>query len=248
MKFKHATLFAAVILASNAQAATVHHARVMKDEPVMTAVQRPMLFATAEGAYTWTSIGSTQVNGVTASKSTNGWGGRIAGGATHYSSYDQNLSYTAELGWGYYGKTDISLAGSGINAENQIYGLDMLVGANYRYSMIDMFLKVGGMVENIRMSRNTDLQRYVAGGNVVGTSNSTMTTTSVVPEIKVGGVYNINDQWGVSLAYMYVFGNDNVNMSSSKSFNGATITNNSSVTGSPVALSTVMFGLRYSFD
>ncbi|MDP1603153.1 MAG: hypothetical protein Q8M03_07805 [Legionella sp.] len=214
--------------------------------PINTPVGHP-LFTSIEGAYTWDEVDDTNINGFLASKSTNHWGGRIAAGATHYSALNNNLSYTAEMGWGYYSRTRITLPLFGANAKNDIYGLDLLVGVNYAFDSFDLFLKAGGMVQNVRRELTTDLSSFVTGGSVTGISQATLTSSAVVPEVKVGGVYNFNDSLGLSLAYMYVFGNTNVHATTSRFFDGTTIVSNSSVVGSPVALSTVMLGLRYSF-
>jgi hypothetical protein len=205
------------------------------------------LFTTIEGGYTWDEVDDTNINGFIASKSTDHWGGRLAAGATHYSVTNNALSYTGELGWGYYSRTKITLPVFGVNARNNIYGLDFLVGVNYAFNAFDLFLKAGGMVQNVRRELTTDLSRFVSGGSVVGINRSTLTHSAVAPEVKVGGVYNFTDSLGLSLAYSYVFGNTDVHTTTSKFFDGTSVVSNTSVTGSPVALSVVSLGLRYSF-
>lgn len=206
------------------------------------------LFATVEGGYTWNTLGDTTVNTVTASKSDSGASGRAAVGAAHYSTSNSDLSYTAEAGWGYYGKTEYSSSTRGIDAKDYIYGIDFLAGVNYAASsMFDLFLKAGALLENIRLDQSTDLSKFIAGGTVTGTDNEITTVSSVVPEIKLGGVYNFTEAWGISLAYMHAFGN-NVSMTISKTHGADSSVSDTTVTGAPASLNNVMLGLRYRFS
>lgn len=235
---KIATLVSSLVLASGAFAGTMG--------PVSVADN--MLFITGEGAYTWDSIKNTVVQNNIANKTHNGWGGRIGAGVAHHSAMMQNLSYTAEAGWGYYDTTKIQLPAYGINARNNIYGVDLLVGADYLWNQVDFFGKVGAMIQNVRMKHNTDLSKFIGGTNFTTTSYSytLLTQTSVVPEIKVGGAYNFNEQWAVSVAYMGVYGNS-VSQNINKNYTGSSFSSQTSATGLPVTLNTVIFGLRYSF-
>lgn len=202
------------------------------------------LFVSAEGNYTTNSIDSVKVRSISLSRSTNDWGGRIAAGAIHHA--DACMSYTAEIGWGYYGKTQFNSSTLGINNTSTIYGMDLLVGADYRYNQFDIYAKAGGMNENVKMERKTNLSQFVTGGSTVGNTDVTATVSAIVPEVKVGGIYNFNDQVGISLAYMYVFGST-VNMSYAPSFDGTTTTLNTKTNAPPASLSSIMLGLTYQF-
>jgi hypothetical protein len=210
------------------------------------------LFADGEAAYTWNSVGNTIVRNNIISPTNNGWGGRVGAGAIHY--FSDKIGFTGELGWGYYGQSKFSNNTYGFNSKSQIYGMDLLVGTNYHYNdNFDLFLKLGGMLENVRVNNVNNVQNLVqaSGASVNGISNTTSTYGSVVPEIKVGGIYDFSDQWGVSVAYMYVFGNENVSLNTNSSItdssSGLSLNNNLSTTTAPVALSTIMFGLHYKF-
>lgn len=241
-KLKTSLLISAIVLSSSAV-----YAGGPSVEPMSQNNNLP-LFATVEGGYTWNAFGNTTVNGVTASKSDKGVSARAAVGATHYSTSNPNVSYTAEGGWGYYGKTEYISSSSGVDAKDYIYGIDFLAGVNYAVNnMFDLFVKAGALVQNIRINRTTDLSRFVAGGTVTGTDTERKTVSSVIPEIKLGGVYNINEAWGISLAYMHAFGN-NVSMSVSKTHGADSATSNTTITGAPVTLNNVMLGLRYRFS
>ena len=114
--------------------------------PVTTAPEHA-LFASVEGAYTWSSLGPVMINNRVLNSSYNGWGGRVAAGAVHHTATP--LSYTAELGWGYYGDKDYSTPLAGvIKSKDKLYGVDFLVGANYRFDQFDLFAKAGAMIES----------------------------------------------------------------------------------------------------
>lgn len=242
MKLNRSLLIAATaILASSAYAGGPDAMSM----PV--ASQNHNLFATLEGGYTWNSLGDTTVTvgstTHTAEQTNNGGTGRVAVGAIHYSTAYTGLSYTGEMGWGYYGKTSYQSVGGGIDAQNYIYGLDLLAGVDYQIvSAFDVFFKVGGMLQNVRLDRNTNLGNYT-NGSVTGSDNSTTTVSSIVPEIKLGGVYNITNEWGLSASYLGAYGNGNVSMNVQKSA-GYSYTN---ATGAPIMLNTLLLGLTYKF-
>lgn len=235
-------LLASVVLASNAYAGGEV---IQPMQPL-----NPALFATIEGGYTWNALGSTTVSYTgetstftgTVPKKKHGATGRVAAGAIHYSS-NPDLSYTAELGWGYYGYTTYKTVLNLINAKNSIYGVDLLLGINYQFNpMFDVFLKLGGLLENVRMTRNTNLNSV--GIPVV--ENVTTTTSSVIPEVKLGGIYNLTNAWGISLAYMHAFGNS-PSMSVTKVATTTPVTTNIRSMGSPITLDSVTLGLEYKF-
>lgn len=202
-------------------------------------------FTTLEGGYSWTSMNNTTVNGNRIGDSNTNWGGRFGVGATHWVC--DSFGYTAEMGWGYYAKTTYNSAANGIDAKNQVYGFDLLVGSDLVYGQYDLAFKFGAMIQNIRMNHNTNLDNLVTGANVTGYANTTLTSSYAVPEIKFVAAYNFNDQWALTGAFMYVIGNGNVSTKLTRSFDGTTITSQSSTTGGPVALGTLSLGLRYSF-
>lgn len=211
--------------------------------------QNPVLFATAEGGYTWNSLGDTQITvggtTFTATQTDSGGSGRLAMGAVHYSTRTPGLSYTGELGWGYYGKTEYAESDRGIDAQDYIYGVDLLAGVDYMFnSKFDGFFKLGGLFENVRMKRTTDLSE-LTGGTASGTDNETTTTSSVIPEVKIGGIYNVTSEWGLSAAYVHAFGNSDVSMTIQKTADPDV--SNTTATGAPVSLNTILFGVVYRF-
>jgi len=240
MKKVHAVLITSLLATQSFAAST--QPGIFKGE-VMPVVNHP-LFISAEGNYTTNSLNSVTVHGVSLSKSTNNWGGRLAAGGIYQAT--STMGYTAEIGWGYYGKTTFNGDSLGVNNQASIYGMDLLVGADYRYSQFDLYFKAGGLNQNVKLDRKTDLSRFVIGGATTGNTDITTTVTTVVPEIKVGGIYNFNDRLGVSLAYAYVFGNS-VRMNYSPTFDGTTNSINTTTTSPPVSLSSLSLGLVYRF-
>jgi len=235
-KFKLLSTFTMLLLGSS-----VFAGPSFAPVPMAAAVSQHPLFIDAEGGYTWNSIDNTIVRTTTINPSNSGGTGRIAAGAVYHST--DVLSYTGEMGWGYYGKSHFSNSSLGINNDVQIYGLDLLLGANYQYEGFDFFLKFGGLLENVRVHRVTDNSLFVAGDDVTGISNTTTTTGTVIPELKVGVRYDWNDQWGVSLAYMYAFGNGDVYSRHTPVLHGS----NTTSVSAPVSLSTLLVGLHFSF-
>ena len=156
----------ALLIASSLLASAVYAGG--PDTMAMPAAPAHTLFTTVEGGYSWNTFGDTTVAiaPITATTrvvtpSNNGGTGRVAIGAIHYSTYSPKLSYTAEAGWGYYGKTSYTAADKGINAQNYLYGFDLLGGVDYQFtSKFDGFFKLGALLENTRMDRNTDLSIY----------------------------------------------------------------------------------------
>ena len=196
--------------------------------------ERHTLFTSLDAAYTWPTtpeIGycPSAQNGYCSAQtmtpnisSINGWGGRFAVGARHYTN--SPWSFTGEGGWGWYGYQRYT-NGTTINKGIGFYGLDLLFGANYEYKQFDIFAKVGGLIEQMLLINSVYDRRSVYSG--------------VVPEISVGGVYNVTSQWGIDLAYYYAFGAGFKSISTTNFDTSSTIV--------PSGLSILSFGLHYKF-
>lgn len=166
-------------------------------------------FVSLEGFPVWISFGGISVtNNASTSASDKGnmlsGGGRFAAGfATPYSP---NIDFTAESAWNYFGSTSGKTAGNTLAAS--LSGVDFLVGALYKYSNYQFFVKGGALFERLDYKINVP-NRYVAtiesityyAGVAVKGSIS-----PVLPEIKVGMNYDITPNWAASLAYMHAFG------------------------------------------
>ena len=201
-------------------------------------------FATLEGSYTWNQFDGVAINHLSTSDTNQHWGGRFAAGIVHPISVTLRLS--GELGGGYYGSTSPTIPADNLNARFSVDGYDFLVGAAYKINRFDLFGKVGLMVQNQRVKLSKNLEKTNPGGFISGTITRSYNQTQALPEVKVGGIYNLNDSWGISLAYMHVFGtNIHSNMTHSATVSGI-ITNGQSDTQNPT-LNSVMLGLCYLF-
>jgi hypothetical protein len=201
-------------------------------------------FVTAEALHAWKSVGTFYQNNVPVPPTTNGWGGRF--GAGIMKPYTNNLSFSAEAGWGYYGKIKYINSTVGWNKTSYAYGFDLLLGAFYPYKQLDVFLKAGAMFQNYKFIVNQNLGNQIQGGVVSGVYHATSSQANVVPEVKFGGIYNINESLGVTLAYMYIAGAKIQGNVSQIVIAGSSATNGTTNTEMP-SFSAVTFGLNYKF-
>jgi len=209
-------------------------------------------FVSAEAAYNWLGVGSVTINNIQGVETYKKWGGRVGAGITR--SYRENFSFTGELGYGYYGKTNISFADGANVGQFSVDGLDLLVGAQYALSGfdalrgLDVFFKAGAMVENRRSKGSINLGVLVNGNYISGSQNGNTNQSQVLPELKVGGLYHVWDNFLVSLSYMKVFGSTVGSTSSqSATVSPASYTSNTSVHYQNPGINSIMFGLQYNF-
>ena len=209
-----------------------------------------MPYITAEAAYTGATVGNVVVNNFQYSNSFQRWGGRLGAGIA-YPSFINNLNFTAEIGGGYYGSfraTGQTVGGVLADHYNAtIDGYDVLVGALYKTTTypIDFFGQLGFMIQNVRNSGTTNLALATPGSGSSGVISAGINNTEVFPELKVGGIYNFNEHWGFSLAYMAVFGSRQY-MNNNQSLSGLTSVSFVNANGQNPFLNSVMFGLHYN--
>jgi hypothetical protein len=210
-------------------------------------------FVSGEADATWNTNKSVTIFGNSPSTSSQIWGGRGAVGVVH--AGHNHWGYSSEVGWGYYGNTSSSSAGSttggslSITNNSDFYGFDILVGLTYDVEAFRLYLKGGAMAENRYVNGYAQFQNSIGGSNYLSTNRLKTTATNVLPEIKVGGIYNFNEHLGLSLAYMHVFGNDNFSASVTGAFSNpqALAGISSVVSAQNPSLDSVMFGLVYNF-
>lgn len=169
-------------------------------------------FLAAEGGYTW-----SQTNGYNLSitgydtrfvsqEKMSGATGRLSAGLIRQID---DLGLSAEVGFGYYGSVTSTpsltvlggaLALPNVSNKSTLSGLDVLVGIayidqDYSYSL---YLKAGGLVENMSTNFNTSLTTLdiSESGNI----------TAALPEIKVGGAYEFDENWSLTASYLHAFG------------------------------------------
>ena len=88
------------------------------------------------------------------------------------------------------------------------------------------------------------------GGGSVNQGNSSVEATLTVssPEFKVGGIYNVNEKIGISLAYLHVWGNTfSYTYSQTISTSPLQIVTNEATSKPPTTLNAVMLGINYLF-
>ena len=210
-------------------------------------------FISGEAAATWNTTKSATVFGSAPSTTQNPWGGRGAFGVVHVTP--SHFGFSSEIGWGYYGRTTSSVMGispSGalaISNNSYLNGFDILAGLTYDFAPCRVYLKGGAMLENRYIKGVSQFTNTVGSKTYISTNNIQTTTTNVFPEVKVGGIYNLNDHLGLSLAYMHVFGNENfaAQVSGALTNPQALAGISSVVSAQNPSLNSVMFGLVYNF-
>ncbi|CEG55750.1 hypothetical protein [Legionella fallonii] len=210
-------------------------------------------FVVGEAAVTWNTTESVSIFGNPPSLDKQLWGGRGAVGIAH--SSPNRFGYTAEIGWGYYGSTSSSNSGTStggtltISNDSYLYGFDLLAGVTYNFDPFQLYLKGGAMAENRRTKGLAVFNNVNNGKSYVSTNTINAIATNVLPEIKVGGLYSLNEHISLTLAYMHVFGNNDFAATVSGAFsNPSATTSISSVanTQNP-SLDSLLFGLVYQF-
>ena len=227
-------------------------------------------FISGEGTFTWPDIKGYTINVtnlamIKSKQQTQGWGGRLAVGALH--PMTERFALSGEMGWGYYGHTNleprfntsgvqvIPPAGTVGFAMDQ-YGFDILAGILYTQSKYDLFFKAGALFADLRTNAGMNPHSMLRGngpGNVF-TPNAVLALDvnipQVMPEIKLGGAYHVNEHWMVNASWMHTFGGSlslsapQVNMGTSTV--PAQIGNIALNLNNP-SLNVVMFGLEYRF-
>ena len=211
-------------------------------------------FLGGEASYTGQQLSTPSVNSSTATTSGQGWGGRLSGGFVH--PFADKWGFISEIGGGYYGGKDATFyttAGTQIGTlKTSVDGYDVLVGGLYKLDkfdywdvagQLDLLVEGGFMVENFRSQSVVNGDTISSGYD--GTSNVKSDITQAFPEIRVGGIYNLNENWGLTVTYLHVWG------SSPRSVQGisktATVeTTNAAVNAQAPTLDTVLFGLKYN--
>jgi hypothetical protein len=208
-------------------------------------------FAAIEVGYSKTTIDGFSVNFpnstliLAPTSSTKGESLRLSAGVLN-KVYDQ-MGISAELGYGYYGRTSANTneANTVTYFSNgySISGLDALVGVAYVQPSFNLFFKLGAMIENLSYTSNAYI--LPTDGSPLITFSNASNTTEALPEIKIGGTYNFNDNWGLTLSYFHVFGST-VESSATLNADGDLI--NAINNSQNPSLNTVLVGLQYSFN
>ena len=210
-------------------------------------------FFSLEAAYTRNSIDGFAfsilgTDSTVLSLKDNQWySGRIAGGMLN--RVNDTFALSGELGWGYYGRTNLNPVGTGVFAaspdifriQNTITGFDVLMGAFYTQPCYNLFLKAGALIENVNTTTNASLN--LADFTTNNSFSWKQSSTEALPEIKVGGSYLFNENWALTVAYFHAFGSDQKTVGTVDPITGTT---NFSVNVENPSLDSVLVGIQVS--
>lgn len=234
-------------------------------------------FVGAEGGYTWNDIDGITFNsqdsggddyfdiGTTTSQNSGG-SARLYAGLMRL-IYSDSLYFSGEVGWGYYGKTTLTLNFisnnpnssnlNGTSLTDTFNGFDALIGLVYNQPRFDLFLKAGALLQNSNLKGNLVVNQAPNANNTNYSYTSVrvkLALPQVLPEIKVGGAYHVNDNIAVTATYAHAFGFasqvdiDTNNCNGNNPFcQGGTITNSLVNANVNPSLDIVMLGLQYRF-
>ncbi|MCR9191553.1 MAG: hypothetical protein NXI01_02715 [Gammaproteobacteria bacterium] len=206
--------------------------------------QDAMPYLGGEASYSWRQTDPIQLNTINNQTSDQGWGGRLSAGMLKF--YTPNIGLTGEIGGGYYGSTTITKPEISSKVTFSVDGYDALVGALYRLQYLDIFAKIGFMIENSRSSINRqNLSQLYNGDLINGSSYTRSNRTQVLPEIRVGGIYNLRNNLGITLTYLHAFGStmSGIENISANVASGVDVTK--SIKEQNPTLNSILFGLRY---
>lgn len=210
-------------------------------------------FATAEGFPVWINFGGITINknGDVSSVDTGNYlsgGGRGAVGFTY--PYKSNLDFSLETGWNYFGHTGGEVNGTGFSGT--ITGADLLAGVIYktmfRDHTLEWFLKGGTLFQ--RTAFNYTLpSTYLLNSEGYDYYTSIAfkgSISDILPEVKVGLMYDINPNWALTAAYMTAFGGTPKFASTTTKITEGSLVNSGivGVLRGPT-LNSAMFGVRY---
>lgn len=223
-------------------------------------------FLAGEATYTWPDVYGYNINVANvgdfiSNVQNEGWGGRIAAGVLKKMS--DRFSASAEMGWGYYGRTNLKpglLLPSGVTViptqdtfriMMDQYGFDALAGVLYTQPKYDLFFKAGALFENFRVDASTKVnQMMVANPSLSSIYNGNIRVrvnlVQVQPEVKLGGAYHVTDKTLVTLAWMHAFGSSFEVSAPHMNFQPIQLGNMTFNLQNPT-LNSVMFGLEHRF-
>lgn len=225
-------------------------------------------FVIGEAAYSWPQVDGIALNAnlgyVTSKNESQGWGGRLAAGVMRPISekfalsfegglmYNDHISMTSQVQT--QGVT-VTLPDNVSNGSFDQYGFDVLGGINYIRPKYDLFFKAGALFENMRTKMAVNMNQILHSNtrqvNFVPNAQQALNINigQVMPEIKLGGAYHVNEDWSVTAAWMHAFGgtlaftSDELDPATgSVSIGGINMSLNNPT------INSVLFGVQYSFS
>ena len=210
--------------------------------PAFTAMSS-LPFISIEGSYAWTNKLNLELNTINSNITQKPWGGRLSAGIIR--PVTERFSVSGEFGGGYYGSKHLTIVSQGVDANRTIDGYDLLLGVHYSIKQFGIFGGAGAMMQNRRIRVSRDYSKEYPGGFISGEVTEKYNQTEALPEIRVGGLYHLCDNWAISLAYMHVFGS-NMESNLKESATPSGISYNGTINTQNQTLNLVMLGLRYN--
>ncbi|MDF1827143.1 MAG: hypothetical protein P1U39_02570 [Legionellaceae bacterium] len=218
---------------------SIAHAGDMGSKPAPVS----MPYIGGEVSYNWMQRDNPNINGFSPRSSIQHWGGRVSAGMLKF--YNEKLRFTGEIGGGFYGNESTKIPQLSVKEKQSVDGYDVLVGALYKLEKVDVFGQVGFMVQNLRMSLNqANLSEVSQGTFLTGTSYQRDNKAAVLPELRVGGIYNLREDLGITLTYMHAFGSTLSNTFSMVAAPGNIHATQVAKMQNP-SLDSILLGLRY---
>lgn len=125
-------------------------------------------------------------------------------------SVTEEFAVTSEIGYGYYGQTKHTPTSSGLaqlNIQHNLTGFDALAGVAYTDIDFNLYFKAGALVATRTTKTTADLSTLGFSQPPLILSFEDQTHhTAVLPEIKIGGAYNFDSNWAITLSYLHAFG------------------------------------------
>ncbi|MBA2648267.1 MAG: hypothetical protein H0U75_01490 [Legionella sp.] len=210
------------------------------------------VFVSLEGSYTKNAIENFNFNIIGTNnsffsvKKNQLYGARLAAGAI--GKLIDEFGVSAELGWGYYGRTKLDGIGTGIfetnrstlSETNTLTGFDLLVGASFLQPCYSLFLKAGALAQTNNVNFNS---AFFPTAFTSDRFRFKASITSILPEVKLGGSYIFNENWALTLAYMHAFGSAS---KTTANFDPVTFTSNFDTNLRNPSLHSVMVGVQVS--
>jgi len=209
-------------------------------------------FVALEGGYTRSMIDNYDysligLGSITSTKNNDGYTARLAAGMI--SMVDDQVGFTGELGWGYYGRTTLDSTNTGLLAalpstlsiQHTLSGFDVLLGVAYVQQYFSLSLKAGALVQN--MQTKTDANIIDLAFPIYDSFTEKKNQTAVLPEIKLGAAYNFDDNWAITGAYMYALGGTPRSVGT---FNPDTGRANLVVNSQNPSTNTLLLGIQYT--
>lgn len=223
------------------------HAGGMGDQSDLSGVAG---FISLEGGYSVTTVDNYDftISGpgggtISSIKKAQHYTGRLAAGLLNM--MDEQWGMTSELGWAYFGRTTLNppnIDFGDFTIQHTVTGFDALIGIAFIQPNYSLSFKAGGLIQNLtrKITATSSLATLALPG--VSTFTSKENQTAVLPEIKLGGSYNFDNNWAITAAYLMALGSSSRTSSSIDQFGNVNYTSNNL---NPT-INSLLLGIQYT--